>query len=142
MSEPKFLWVNFARWILVFPAAVAGLVIWSALSSLLPPVGGELYLASMAPPDHVYNVYLDSFGQVLTSLLCGAAMAPVHRREVVAVGIFMMGFIAGLLDQAFLQNHMEMPHGVSICSYVMSGIACVLALWIGHRLDVRAKKQA
>lgn len=126
----------------MFPTAIAGIVVWATIAEHLPPVGEELYLVSMYPPDHLYNVYLDSFMDVFASLMFGALMAPKYRREVVVVGILMMGGCGGLADAAFWQNHFAMPHLVSVWSYVMSGIACLAAVWIGHFLDSRAKRQA
>lgn len=142
MSEVKFPWVNFFRWILVFPAAIAGIVVWATIAEHLPPVGEELYLVSMYPPDHLYNVYLDSFMDVFASLMFGALMAPKYRREVVVVGILMMGGCGGLADAAFWQSHFAMPHRVSVWSYVMSGIASLLAVWGAHCLDQRSRRHA
>ena len=91
MSKSKFQWTKFARQILIFPAAILGIFIWGTVADFLPQVGPELYLDSMYPPDHLYNVYLDSFMVVFVGLISCAFMAPECRREVVVVGILMMG---------------------------------------------------
>lgn len=142
MSEPKFNWVKLVRRILILPAAVVGILIWRTVADFLPQVGPELYLHSMYPPDHLYNVYLDSFMAIFVGLMSGAFMAPECRREVVVIGSLMMGGCGGLLDVAFLQSHFTMPHSVSVWSYIMSGLACLAAIWVAHRLDQRAGRQA